>query len=196
MKKNIIYLSFLLSNIFSEKDASIIDSVLNICGESDKKTSQKTTPSRINLEKKSSSGTNKPTSEKVSHPIHLESCISKTPHKNSLQETQKITPVDTKNTEMTTLTFIDTAINTKETDNKKKITNPKLTHSKKKAPSYSTNHNVQKNRFNQYNINRKFVRKGNKSKKQTMMTLKKLKGSCAKRNNQGPARVSHRVYSY
>jgi hypothetical protein len=196
MKKNIIYLSLIFSNVLSEKDTSIIDSVLNICSDSDKKTTQKKGDLSVIPEKKSSSGISKATSEKVSDPIDLESSICKTPHKDSSQETQKITPVDSKNTEVTTLSFVDNIISTKKTDDKKEITSPKLIHKKKTTSSYNNSYNIEKNGFNRYNVNRKFVRKENNKKKETMTTLKKLKNNCAKRNNQGPARVSHRVYNY
>lgn len=191
MKKNIIYVSLLFSNVFSENSDSIIDSVINICSSPDTRVSQEiTTPSKGSVEKDAITSIGQSTLKKESSSTHNKESSLATPMKptsDKTQETKKESPIDGKNTESINLTFIDNIID------KKKTTAPEITHNKKKSV-HCNNYNLQKQGVNRYNINRKFVEKQNK-KTQKMLTLKKLKNSCAKRHNQEPTRVSHRVYN-
>lgn len=172
MKKNIIYLSLLFSNLFSENSDSIIDSVINICSSPDTRVSQEiTTPSKGSVEKDAITSIGQSPLKKESSSTHnKESSLATTmkPTSDKTQETKKESPIDGKNTESINLTFIDNIIDKKKIDYKKKRV-------------HCNNYNLQKKVVNRYNINRKFV--------------KKLKNSCAKRHNQEPTRVSHRVYN-
>lgn len=196
MKKNIIYLSLLFSNVFSEKSDSIIDSVINICSSPDTRVSQEITPSKGSLEKDAITSIGQSSLKKEFSSTHNKESSLATPMKTTshkTQETKKESPIDGKNTESINLTFIDNIIDKKKIDYKKKTAAPGITYNKKKSV-HCNNYNLQKKGVNRYNINRKFVEKRNK-KTQKMLTLKKLKNSCAKRHTQEPTRVSHRIYN-
>lgn len=196
MKKNIIYLCVLFSNVFSEKNDSIIDSVINICSSPETRVSQEIIPPKGSLEKDSITSIDQSPLKKESSSTHNKESSLATPMKptsHTRQETKKESPSDGKNTESINLTFIDNIIDKKKIDYKKKTAAPGITYNKKKR-FHCNNYDLQKKGVNRYNVNRKFVGKRNK-KTQKMLTLKKLKNSSAKRHNQEPTRISHRVYN-